>query len=69
MNVLVPRAVAVQVDDHLETVLPDRFGGHPTRFATTWDPQVRHRVQVEDVGTFVASRTGIDASGPLAAAD
>lgn len=46
-------------------VLPDRLGGYPTRFATTWDPQVRHRVQIEDVATFVASRTGITASDVL----
>ncbi len=69
LNLLVPADLAAQVDSHLDTVLPDRYDGHPTRFATTWDPQVRHRVQVEDVGTFVASRTGITASGSLSVAD
>ena len=59
LNLLVPADVAPQVDAHLETVLPAAFAGLPTRFSTTWDPHVRHRVQVEDVPTFVRSRTGI----------
>ena len=69
LNLLVPPDVAGQVDSELETVLPDVFRGHPVRFATTWDPQVRHRVQVEDVSTFVASRTGITASDALSVAE
>lgn len=69
VNLLVPADAAGQIDAHLDAVLPDRFGGYPTRFATTWDPQVRHRVQVEDVSTFVASRTGITASNALSVAD
>ncbi len=69
VNLLVSPEVIKQVDAHLETVLPDTFGGHPTRFATSWDPEVRHRVQVEDVATFVAARTGITASGPSSVAD
>jgi hypothetical protein len=54
-----------QVDTYLEGVLPETFGGHPVRFVTTWDPEVRHRVQVEDVDSFVGSRTGISASETL----
>jgi Domain of unknown function (DUF4037) len=69
LNLLVPTNVAGEVDAYLDTVLPDRFGGYPTRFATTWDPQVRHRVQVEDVCTFVASRTGITASDSVSVAE
>ena len=69
MNLLVPRDVARQVDAHLDTVLPDRFSGYPARFATTWDPQVRHRVQVEDVDSFVASRIGVTACEALTVAD
>jgi hypothetical protein len=69
LNLFVPRPIAEQVDAHLDAVLPDSFGGYPTRFATTWDPQVRHRVQVEDVSTFVVSRTGITAADPLSVAD
>jgi hypothetical protein len=60
LNLLVPADVAAAVDAHLDRVLPDGFAGHPIRFATTWDSQVRHRVQVEDVTSFVRSRTGLD---------
>jgi hypothetical protein len=49
--------------------LPDRFAGHPIRFATTWDSQVRHRVHVEDVTSFVRSRTGLDGFGSLSVVD
>jgi hypothetical protein len=57
--------VVDQVDAHLDLVLPDTFDGYPIRFATTWDPRVRHRVQVGTVDTFVASRIGLTASGSL----
>lgn len=69
VNVLVPPDFTEQVDVHLDAVLPDQFGGYPTRFALTWDVQVRHRVEVEDVKTFVASRTGIADPGSLSVAD
>jgi hypothetical protein len=69
LNLLMPREMATQVHRHLDAVLPDTFGSYPTRFALTSDPQVRHRVQVEDVGTFVASCTGIAALDPLSVAD
>jgi len=65
LNLLVPSEVIGQVDAHLDRVLPETFHGHPVRFATTWDPKVRHRVQVEDVSTFVLSRTGLTASVAL----
>ncbi len=69
LNLFVPAEVVDQVDDYLDTVLPGTFGGHLTRFALTGDPQVRHRVQVETVSSFVASHTGIYASGTLSIAD
>lgn len=65
LNLLVPRHRADEVAAELDRVLPERFAGYPTRFPTTWDPQVRHRVQVEDVGSFVRSRIGVDAAGAL----
>ena len=69
VNLLVPRGVTGQIDVYLDLVLPDTFHGYPIRFATTWDPQVRHRVQVDDVRTFVASRTGISAADALSVPD
>lgn len=68
LSLLVPPEVVEQVDVHLEAVLPDTFGGYPIRFRTTWDHQARHRVQVEDVSTFVASRIGLTPSGCLSVA-
>jgi hypothetical protein len=69
VNLLVPSGVTGQIDAHLDAVLPEAFDGYPVRFATTWDPQVRHRVQVDDVRTFVASRTGIDGTDALSVSD
>jgi hypothetical protein len=69
VNLLVPPGVTRQIDAYLDAVLPDVFDGFPTRFATTWDPRVRHRVQVDDVRTFVASRTGISVAEPLSVPD
>ena len=65
LNLLVPAELVGEIDQHLETVLPETFRGDPVRFSLSWDPPVRHRVQVHDVHTFVRSRTGITASGPL----
>ena len=59
LDLLVAADIAPEVDAHLEAVLPPAFAGLPTRFSTTWDPHVRHRVQVESVAAFVFSRTGI----------
>jgi hypothetical protein len=69
LDLFVAAEVAAQVGAHLDSVLPESFGGHPVRFATTWDAQVRHRVHVADVGSFVSSRTGVDASGLLSVPD
>lgn len=48
------------VADHLERDLPDRFRGLPTRFATSWDPVVRQRVEVASPDAFARSRLGLD---------
>jgi hypothetical protein len=69
LNLLVPPELAAGVDAVLEQELPHAFDGHPVRFATTWDPTIRHRVQVEDVATFVGSRTGLDPSASWSVAD
>ena len=69
LNLLVPGELASQIDAHLDQELPDVFEGQAVRFATSWDPQVRHRVQVEDVDSFVRSRTGLDISASLSVSD
>jgi hypothetical protein len=62
LNLLVPAELSEAVDAYLGATLPEAFRGRPVRFATTWDRHVRHRVQVEDVSSLVAARTGLDVS-------
>jgi hypothetical protein len=69
LNLLVPAELASRVDVVLDQELPDTFRGHPVRFATSWDPRVRHRVRVEDVASLVRSRTGVDISASVSVSD
>lgn len=59
LTVLVDDAVVARVDGVLEAALPESWHGHPTRFATTWDPVVRQRVDVSSPVAFARSRTGL----------
>lgn len=43
----------------LARALPDSFQGWPTRFATTWDPTIRPRIEVDTPENFARSRLGI----------
>jgi hypothetical protein len=61
--------LAAEIDSHLSLQLPDSFAGHPTRFATTWDPRVRHRVQVETARDIAVSRLGVDPTHDLTVGD
>lgn len=65
LTLLVPADLVAGVDAHLADRLPDDVGALPTRFATTWEPEVRHRVEVADAATFARSRLGVDASREL----
>lgn len=67
LELLVPADRVEAVDAHLAEHLPETFAGHPVRFATTWDPAVRHRVEVSTVRELVVSRLGVDPAGPLTA--
>ncbi len=69
LNLLVSADMAADVDAYLEETLPESFEGLPTRFTTTWDAHRRHRVQVQDVASFVHSRTGVDLRDPLSTDD
>ena len=69
LNLLVPAGLVADVDAHLTASLPGSFAGHPTRFATTWDPAVRHRVQVETARDLAVSRLGVDPTTELTVAD
>lgn len=69
LTLLLPPAGVDDVTEHLEQNLPDTYAGLPTRFATTWDPAVRQRVEVDTAEGFVTSRLGLDASEALDAVD
>ncbi len=59
LTLLVPPGLAVEVENHLDGVLPDSHAGFPTRFAVTGDPVIRHRVEVTSAEEFVAGRLGL----------
>jgi len=69
LNLLVSADIAAHVDAYLEETLPESFEGLPIRFTTTWDAHRGHRVQVQDVASFVHSRTGVDLRDPLSTDD
>lgn len=69
LNLLVPAERMDEVDAYLAAHLPEAFAGHPTRFATTWDPVVRHRVQVETARDLAVSRLGVDPTRDLTVDD
>lgn len=59
LTLLVEGGAAQEADALLERELPTQFRGHPVRFATTWEPVVRQRVEVASAADFAASRVGI----------
>lgn len=59
LTLLVEGGAAGEVDALLERELPRLWRDHPARFATTWDPVVRQRVQVASAADFASSRVGI----------
>ncbi|MEZ0491063.1 DUF4037 domain-containing protein [Kineococcus sp. TBRC 1896] len=66
---LVPDGSVGPVDAVLERDLPATHAGRPVRFATTWDPADRHRVEVATVDGFVRARLGIGAQEEPTTAD
>ena len=63
------QAAVPGVDALLERELPESYRGLPVRFGVTWNPGVRHQVQVATVAGFAVSRLGVDPTRPLTAAD
>lgn len=68
LTLLVDERDVAAVDARLEAALPAEHAGLPVRFATTWDPVVRHRVEVATPRGFARSRLGIDPTTDLDAA-
>lgn len=69
LTVLVEDDRAPEIDALLESELPETWQGFLTRFATTWDPVVRQRVEVASAAGFAASRLGMDPSRGLTLPD
>lgn len=69
LTLLVEDDRAAEIDALLESELPETWQGLPTRFATTWDPVERQRVEVASAAGFAASRLGVDPSRGLTIAD
>lgn len=65
LTLLVEDDCAAEIDSLLERELPEAWHGLPTRFATTWDPVVRQRVEVASAASFAVSRLGVDPSTTL----
>jgi hypothetical protein len=59
LTVLVAEYDVGQVEQVLEEHLPEQWNDLPTRFATTFDPVVRQRVEVASPLAFAHSRTGL----------
>lgn len=53
------------VDRLLEAELPLEFLGFPVRFATTWEPRVRHRAELATLESFALSRLGHIPRSPI----
>jgi hypothetical protein len=63
LTLLVPADGVGPVREVLDE-LPATFRGFPTRFATTWDPEVAHRIEVADPDRFATERLGVDVAEP-----
>lgn len=69
LNLFVPADRAPEVDQVLAASLPASYRGLPTAFPATWDPAVRHRIEVAAPADFVRSRTGLDVGDGLGVTD
>ena len=63
------KALLEPLDAALDAELPEEVAGWPTRFGTSWDSQVRHKIDLHTVHDFVASRLGFDLRAPLQPAE
>ena len=65
-----PRLTLLVPADHIAPVhealagLRAYYRGLPTRFATTSDPLVVHRIEIADPDRFIFERLGVDPNGP-----
>jgi uncharacterized protein DUF4037 len=69
LTLLVEEDKVDEVSDYLDASLPATYRELPTRFATSWEPVTRQRVQVATAEAFAASRLGLDVSGAMTSLD
>ena len=69
LTLLVDHGHVEAVRDYLELVLPAEYQGWPTRFPTTWDSEIRHKVEVATPEDFATSRLGLSVEVPWDALD
>ncbi len=69
LTVLVDRRDPKSVASFLADALPESFRGWPSRFATSWDRQVKARVEIDTSAGFASSRLGLDPTCPWDALD
>jgi Domain of unknown function (DUF4037) len=58
-----------QIRELLERELPESYQGYPVRFPVTWDQSLSHKVEVDTVAGFAASRLGVDPTAELTVLD
>ena len=63
------QALLGTLDAALDAGLPDEVDGWPTRFATSWDGRVRHKVDLDTVHGFTEGCLGFDLRAPLQPAE
>jgi hypothetical protein len=63
------RALLDPLDAALDAELPNDVDGWPTRFPTSWDGRIRHKVDLHTVHEFAASRLAFDTRVPLRSAE
>jgi len=59
LTLLVERGQVEAIDAFLQQELPENYQGWPTRFSTTWKPELGHQVDVATAEDFAASRLGV----------
>lgn len=69
LTLLVSGQDPAPIDRLLAAQLPDTFRGLPTRFATSHDPEVRHRVHVSSPQAFARSLLGLEIAEHIPAPD
>jgi hypothetical protein len=63
------RHAVPRIRELLERELPESYQGYPVRFPVTWDRSLSHKVEVETVAGFAASRLGVDPTEELTVLD